>query len=178
VKELTLDVPGLPDSLEAFLALRDQLATTVHGGAVMFVVAQAVYADDEELGRQLLTIAVDRGVLYDGPKGYKGKQLSNMELQAFRERIRGKPYVARSYFQGTSPENGYALPAGGLQVNVREQPRDVEAERGKVFVHSTGADSPRPIVLLKNNRGLWKAKTWSSLQVGVRPPVEVVDDDF
>lgn len=178
MKEQTFEVPAIPDSIEAFLALRDGLASTPHGGAVVYVVALNVYAEDESLGQEALTIAVDRGELTDGPKGYKGKQLSNRWLQALRERIRGRPYVARSYIQGTSPEGKYALPAAPLQVAIREQPNDVKDETAKVFVHSTGADSPRPLVLVKNNRGLWKTKTASSLETGVRPPVEVVDDDF
>ena len=177
-KEQTFEVPGIPDSVDAFVALRDSLATTPHGGAVVYVVALNIYAEDEALGQQVLTIAVDQGQLSDGAKGYKGKQLSNMQLQALKERIRAKPYVARSYVQGTSPEGQYAFPPAPLRVQIREQPHDVQEDTAKVFVHSTGADSPRPLVLKKNNRGLWKTKTASSLEVGVRPPVQVVDDDF
>ena len=136
MKEQTFEVPAIPDSIEAFLALRDGLASTPHGGAVVYVVTLNVYAEDESLGQEALTIAVDRGELTDGPKGYKGKQLSNRWLQALRERIRGRPYVARSYIQGTSPEGKYALPAAPLQVAIREQPNDVKDETAKVFVHS------------------------------------------
>ena len=55
---------------------------------------------------------------------------------------------------------------------------EVQAERAKVFVWSSGADSPRPLTLIKNNRGLWKATNWSSLTVGIRPPAAPLDDDL
>ena len=54
----------------------------------------------------------------------------------------------------------------------------VGEDTAKMFVWSTGADSPRPVHLVKNNRGVWKAKNWNSLSVGVRAPVQVVDDDL
>jgi hypothetical protein len=162
-----------------FLKVRDQLATTPEGGAAVYAVAQAVYVQDAEVGLQCLTIATARKWLTADPQGYKGFSLSRMEQSNLKMRIAAKPYLARSYFQGTSPENGYSLPAGDLTVAIRQQPIDpVKDEGTKLFVHSTGADSPRPIVLSKNNRGLWKAHNWSSLQVGCRPPVEAVDDDL
>lgn len=180
MKETTVRVPGgLPGSVDQFLAQRDALAVTPEGGAAVYVVAQAVYAQDPALGLQLLTIATDRSQLSADAKGYKGQSLSNMEQQNLRMRIGAKPYLARSYFLGTSPENRYTLPAGDLEVAIRQQPIDPVKDDGtKLFVHCSGADSPRPIVLAKNNRGVWKAKSWSSLQVGIRPPVEAVDDDL
>jgi len=179
-QELEVEVGHIPNDVEGFLALRDRLATTPEGGAAVFAVALVCLTRDEALGRAALTIAIDRSQLSQGGKGYKGFQPSNMELQAFKERIAGKPHVALSYLAGTSPETGYALPAEPLKVRVRNQglAHERTEDTAKLFVHSTGADSPRPIALVKNNRGLWKAKGWSSLTVGVRPPAEIVDDDL
>lgn len=179
-QELEVEVGEIPNDVEAFLALRNRLATTPEGGAAVFAVALVCLTRDEELGRAALTIAIDRSQLSEGAKGYKGFQPSNMELQSFKERIAAKPYVALSYLAGTAPEAGYALPVGPLTVKIRNQglAHERSEDTAKLFVHSTGADSPRPLALVKNNRGLWKAKGWSSLTVGVRPPVEVVDDDL
>ena len=177
MKEQTFDIPALPNTVEEFLSLRGDLATTPHGGAVVYAVALVTYAGDPELGLQMLTIAMDVSELSDGSV-YKGKAPGRRRLQELKERIGARPYVARSYIQGTSPENQYAIPSGPLQVKIREQVRDVADDRAKVFVHSTGADSPRPITLLKNSRGVWKAKAYGSLDVGVRPPVAATDDDL
>lgn len=176
--ERTVEVPGIPTTVEEFVALRDGLATTPHGGAAVFVVALVAYSQDEALGRACLTIAVDGSLLSDGDQGYKGKQLSIVDMRNMKERLGGKPYVARSYIQGTSAAEAYALPPAPLTIRIKEQPHDISPERAKVFVHSTAADSPRPIALVPNNRGIWKAREWSSLQVGGRPPVVVVDDDL
>ena len=115
-----------------------------------------------------------------GAQGYKGLQPRRADLQAFAERNGPQPHIARSYVTGTSPEQGYALPAGPLSVRVRDQQvhGETQGDAAKRFVHSSGADSPRPLGLRKNNRGLWKATSWSSLQVGVRPPGTPVDDDL
>lgn len=48
----------------------------------------------------------------------------------------------------------------------------------KLFLYSSGADSPRPIQLSRNDKGLWKAYSWSSLESGVRPPAGNGTDDI
>ena len=76
------------------------------------------------------------------------------------------------------PEDGYALPAGALSVRVKQQANSVQGDRAKVFVFSSGADSPRPVSLAMNDKGLWKATEWSSLEVGVRAPGPRPTDDL
>ena len=65
----------------------------------MMVVALLAYVEDEQLGQQCLTVAVDRGQLSEGAKGYKGWQLSNRNLQFLRGQLAGKGYLARSYVE-------------------------------------------------------------------------------
>jgi hypothetical protein len=172
----TVEVAQLPATVEAFTAWRNQVATSPEGAAAVYVVAQLTYSKDQDLGLKFLTIALDQHFLTSGTKGVKGREPTRIVQSRIKERIKARPYVARSYFQGTTPENGYALPAAGLEIQYTEV-RD-QGERAKVFVVSTGADSARPITVQQNNRGVWKAWEWSSLEVGVRPPVKVVDDDL
>lgn len=176
MSQTSFKIDAIPESVEGFLALRDTLADTPQGGAAVFVVAMYVYSVDVELGVPLLTIALDSGDLTDGPRGYKDKEPTKRVLRSMQERILDRPYLAASYFQGTSAENGYALPVPPLEIKVLEQ--DMDKGSGKVFVHCTGADSPRPIQLKKNSRGYWKAASYGSLQVGCRPPAEVAVDDL
>ncbi|MGE0709748.1 MAG: hypothetical protein AB7N76_21995 [Planctomycetota bacterium] len=173
----SVEVPKLPASVEEFTAWRDQVATTPEGGMAVYVVALAVYAKDQELGLKLLTIAIDQHFLVPSAQGVGGKAPQAISVQAWRDRIKPKPYIARSYFAGTSVDGGYALPQGPLEIEYTEV-RDEGGERAKVFVVSSGADSARPITLQKNNRGVWKAWEWSSLEVGVRPPKVTKDDDL
>lgn len=174
----TVEIPALPTTLEEFLSLRNDIATSPHGGVVIYVVALVLYSENTDLGLQCLTVAVDASELTDGDI-YKGKSPSRMRLRELKDRVAPKPYVARSYVLGTSPENKYVLPSGPLSIKIRHQAVDVITdERAKLFVYSSGADSPRPVTVKKNNRGLWKASSYSSLDVGVRPPIVIVDDDL
>lgn len=173
-----LNIGERPSSVEAFVTLRDRLAQSPEGGAAVFATALLLYLENADLGRQCLTIAADRDRLQKSATGYKGFELSRPELRRIDERVGARPHVARSYVQGTRPEEGYRLPDGPLIFEISADPRggDINTGRAKVFLASTGADLPRPVTLQRNNRGLWKAKEWSSLTLGVRPPVEALDD--
>lgn len=176
MREWLVEVPGLPATVEDLVALRDRIATTPEGGAAVLVVAMIAYAQDAAVGTKFLTVALEASKLVDGPDGFKGKQPGRMVLIDAASRIGKAPHIARSYVQGATPQNGYALPAPPWRISGREQPGDVQADRGKTFVRSTGADSPRPVHLVRNERGHWKATNWSSLEVGVRAPAGPADD--
>lgn len=176
MREWTIELPGLPSSVEELVALRDRLATTPEGGVAVLVLSLLAWGQDPKLGLQCLTVAIEQAQLADGAEGYKGKQPSRVVLQNLKDRLAGKPHIIRSLVQGTSPANGYALPAPPWRLSGREQPRDVHPERMKTFVRSTGADTPRPVHVVKNDKGLWKANNWSSIEVGVKAPAPPPDD--
>jgi len=160
--------------------MRNEVATTPEGGAVMMIVALMVYAKDEQVGLQCLTIAVDQSRLMDGPKGYKGRQLANNNLQRIRLQISGKEYLPNSYVQGTSPQEGYELPGLPYTLACSSNPYSGDASSGtyKVFVATSGAPTPRPVTVKVNDKGLWKASEWSSLIVGVQPPAKTETDNL
>jgi hypothetical protein len=177
---VSVQIPSLPAAIEEFLELRDRVATSPEGGAAMMVVALLAYADGEQLGQECLTCAVARTRLVDGTKGYKGRQLSNASLQRIRAQIRGRDYVARSYISGTTPEDGYQLSGAPYTIECLRNVHSGDPASGKckVFVVSSGADSPRPVTLARNENGIWKAIEWSSLIVGVQPPSEDRGDEL
>jgi hypothetical protein len=168
---------GIPTSVEDFVALRDEVAGTPEGGAAMMVAALLVYTEDEEVGRQCLTVAVDRQRLQEGAKGYKGWQLRARDLQMIRLQLGGRSYMPRSYVEGAVPENGYTLPEPPYRFRFVPDPRG--DERGAdAHIVSSGADSARPVTLHRNPRGIWKAYEWSSLLMGVRPPAGDEEDEL
>lgn len=179
-REVTVD--KLPANMEEFVALRDKLAVTPDGGAAIYVLAAILYTQNQELGLQAITVATDLKWLEKDTtgKGYKGYIPWKAEQQRLRERfLSGKEYVPRCYVQGTSAENGYALPAGGWKIKVKEQAGAAAADGTfKLFVYCTGADSPRPMTLRRNDKGLWKVNDAGSLQVACRAPVAKVSDDL
>jgi hypothetical protein len=175
-----VEIPTLPQDIESFRHLRDSLAVTPEGGASMMVLALLCYAQnpDAPLGAQALTVAVDRSRLVEEAGGYQGWALGQRDLRRIDEQLRTSPWIPNSYLVGTSPADGYALPELPYQIRVTRNPYsgDAASDRVKVFVASTGAASPRPVTLSRNNRGVWKAAEWSSLVVGIAPPRTPVDD--
>ena len=170
----------LPKSIDAFVALRNQTAVTPQGGAAMMVVALLVYVEDEELGQQCLTVAVDRGRLSEGSKGYKGWQLSNRDLRFLHGQLAGKAYLPQSYVAGTTPEGGYQLAAPPYKIKCTDNQYsgDIASGMYKVFVACSGAATPRPVTVKVNDKGIWKALEWSSLIVGIQPPAKQTSDDL
>jgi hypothetical protein len=174
-----VEIDELPQSVEAFIALRDKVADVSQGGAAMMVVALLVYVEDEELGRQCLAIAVDREKLSEGPKGYNGWQLRASDIWLLHSQIKSKPYIPRSYVKGAMPDNGYQLP-GYFVFEFSDNPHSGDPERGthKVFINSSGASSPRPVTVKRNDKGIWKAYEWSTLIVGVQEPDDGEPDNL
>jgi hypothetical protein len=168
----SVQIDQLPQSVEDFLTLQEQIAGTPQGGAAMMVVALLLYADDVTLGHACLTLAVDQDRLSEGDKGYGGWQLRGRQRQLIRTQIGSQPHIPRSYFEGTCPENGYQLPPSPYELSFSDNPYsgDIEAGTYKVFVGCSGAASPRPVMTRRGASGLWKACEWSSLLVGVRKP--------
>jgi hypothetical protein len=166
--------------VEEFVALRNRTAKAPQGGAAMMVVALHAYTEDEDLGRQCLTVAVDRGRLAEGSGGYRNWQLAKRALRRIQTQLSAQPYLPRSYFAGSTPENGYELGDPPYVLAFSENPYSGDPASGvyKVFVVCSGAPSPRPVAVKINNRGIWKADSWSSLITGVRRPVQSIDDDL
>jgi hypothetical protein len=168
----------LPTTIEEFVALRDAIAHEPQGGAALMVVALIVAADDEELGSSCLTVAVDRARLQESAAGYKGYSLQTADHRRIKEQLKGRAYLPRSYLKGTTPVDGYAPPPLPWTIELATNPYSGDPSSGavKLFVASSGADSPRPIAVKRNDKGIWKASEWSSLIVGIRAPVVASDD--
>ena len=83
----------------------------------------------------------------------------------------GKSYVTRSYFAGSSPENDYT-PAPPYTVSVIEYQNSREnAGYIKLFLKSSGADSPRQITLRqKPSTGEWFLWEFDGILSGIRIP--------
>jgi len=110
---------------------------------------------------------------------YKGFALSQSEFQKFDRQFAQYPYVIDSYFKGASPENGYTYDFP-TQMDFSSNAYSGDKNEGnfKVFVECYGSDSPRPIRLIRNGKGYWKAVERSIIITVIRPPVEDVDDDL
>jgi len=173
-----IQIDRIPESVEEFVALRNEVAHAPEGAATMIVLALLAYASDEEMGKQCLTVAVDRSGLQESPTGYKGWQVRTSRMRLVASQLAKQTYIPRSYIQGATRENRYALPAPPyvLTFSHNRYSGDRDGDEFKVYVTCSGAASPRPITLRKNDRGIWKASEWSSLIVGIQAPPREPDD--
>ena len=177
--QFEVEIPELPDSIEGFIEFRDAVAETPQGGAAVFALAMVLYTKDEQLGLDAFTVALDASVLVKDADGYRGYRPGSSFMSYVDSYLKRKPYLAASYIAGTSPKSGYELPEAPYLVRLTTNVYGMIAEDEiKVFIACTGADSPRPVILKRNNRGIWKVKNHNSVFVGIRPPVVVVDDDL
>jgi hypothetical protein len=170
----TVETAKVPTTVQEFLIFRDQVAQTPEGGASVMLMALILYTQNEVLGKQAITIALDRSQLSQGDvyKGFQPPSSINFHLQ----NLKGKPYIARSYVVGTSPEGAYKLP-GKIRFKLTQSAYNDQSNGDvKVFVQCSGADTPRPVSVRKNNRGVWKVVSYNSLFVGIRYPVQNVND--
>ncbi|NJO87731.1 MAG: hypothetical protein HC831_01310 [Chloroflexia bacterium] len=173
----TVTIKEVPKTVDDFVKLRDKIAKTPEGGAAIFMLALKIYTDDPKLGKQCLVVAVDRNSLREG-EVYKGYELLSADMELIKRQIINKDRkLPNSYIKGSSPENNYKVkPPYVFEFMSNPSSGDAETGTYKIFVKCSGADSPRPITLVKNNREYWKASSWSSVLVGIKKPP--VDDDI
>jgi len=171
-------IDKMPTTVADFLDLRDKIAQTPEGGATMFIIALKLYVENPTVGEQCLVIAIDRSRIEAGTV-YKGFALYKNDKYRLDRQMKQYPYVPNSYFKGANPDNGYNFKfPTQMDYSSNTYSGDKNAGDFKVFVKCYGADSSRPIRLIKNDKGFWKAKEWSSIIMGIRKPVEDVDDDL
>lgn len=174
----TVKVEKLPTTVEEFVELRNKIAVTPQGGATMFIIALKLHKENPDVGKQCLVIATDRSRLQEG-NIYKGFQLYKTNMTSIDRQLYAYPYVVNSYFKGATPENGYTAKSPYiLNFSSNSYSGSVAEGNFKIFVKCYGADNPRPIRMIKNNKGYWKSSEWSSMVMGIRKPVVEVDDDL
>ena len=148
---------SLPTDLATFQALLPALQDSPEGAVAACLAALHLLTHDTEAGKRALTL------LHEG--------VSRTTIQRAERQLAQHPHLPRSYFLGTSPEGGYALPPT-LELDLTENPYSGSRDKGqlKLFVACSGADSPRPVTTKRRDDGSWYAHEWSSLVVGIRPP--------
>ncbi len=180
LKDESFTLESIPQSLEEFVALRDEIADNPKGGVAMMIVAMKVYAEDEELGTKLFTIALDRSALIRSVSkpNYKNYIPSTQSMYFIRQ-IATHPYLAGIYIEGTKAKTAYVLPQKPPYILRFAQATVSDKDEITLYVVTTSGNRPRPVKLKKNNRGIWKAIGFSSLFVGaMKAPKYQVDDDL
>ncbi|MBQ5950773.1 MAG: hypothetical protein IJL66_01295 [Lachnospiraceae bacterium] len=140
----TFTFPALPADLAQLKALPEASLDSPYKTAALTVAALCRFEEDEDAVHEMLNFL-------KGPE-----DLSNMEKQFLRDRLRGQAYKSFSFFAGATPENSY-VPAVPYRITVSATPYSFQDENwATLYVQSGGADSPRPIKLRKKpSTGQW-----------------------
>jgi hypothetical protein len=159
-------IKKLPQNVDEFLDLKDQVAQTPNGGAVCFLVALMVFAKDNTLGTKLLTMTIDREYLIQG-NSYNGFQPRITDLAVFRSLLAQKSYFFNMYVSGTSAEKNYTLPnESEITFDFVRNPPAMYKEGSEIFrvlIKSNADNKLRLIKLRKDYKGVWKVYDWSNL---------------
>lgn len=144
-KKATFTFEALPKSLEELKALPEAKMDDPFKTAALALCALCAYSEDREAGTEMLNFL-------RGPR-----PMSPAEIAFLNDRLMdGKNYVARSYFNGATPENEYT-PTVPYTVKVISNQYS-KLENGnymKLLINSGGADSPRSVTMRKNGSGTW-----------------------
>lgn len=155
----TFTFSSLPESLSELQALPEATLDNPYKTAALSLCALCVYAADKNIGIEMLNFL-------RGPR-----PLSPMDISFLDDRYRdGNTYVPFSYFAGATPDNNYT-PSQPFTVTVESNPySDANEGYKKLFIKSSGADTPREIVLrMRGSDGKWFL--WDQfLLVGIRMP--------
>ena len=157
----TVVLNDLPKNLQQMKAMEEASLKEPQYAAALAIAALAIYPTDKNAACEMLEFL-------HGPKG-----LSTYDKQFIADRFRDKDYVPRSYFEGSTPENGYE-PVKPYTITFFENPysRD-QLKDGYLTLHvkSGGADSARQIKLrTKPSTGQWFL--WEQfLLADIRKPV-------
>ena len=145
-KTETFEFSEIPSTLDELESLPEAKLETPFMTAALTVLALCRYEKD-------VNSAIEMINFLKGPV-----DLTEYDKQFLRDRLKGKSYVPRSYFEGTSPENDYTPPVP-LTIKVFEYAYSYSEDGYAMLeIRSSGADSPRQIKLRKkgNEWFLWQ----------------------
>lgn len=136
--------PYIPAKTEELMKLPEATLNSAFKTAALTMLALCAYERNAADAFEMLNFL-------KGPEN-----VSEYEKQFIKERLRGKEYKARSFFEGATPENGYQ-PTEPYKITVSDNPYSYPNENwATLYVKSSGADTARGIKLRrKPSTGQW-----------------------
>lgn len=162
VVEVALE--SVPKSIGDFESLKAASQASPFDTAALFIAAILAYPQDPKLASD----AIDK---YMGPAGPMGAQ----QRQFLKDRMAGKAeYIGKAYVKGAGPQNNYEPDSFPYVIKFSVNGKSFEQDNiARIFVHTDGADSPRPITLrYKPSEGKWYLFNWDGVLVDVKKPVK------
>jgi len=157
---------GRPADFQAFKERYQKIGTSPAGAVRMYFDALYSYIDPAKRaeGAKML-----RYSLHEGPNWERSPAWAT-----FVSRLRAPSYhyIFRSFAQGTSPENSYAMNPDSYQLMFVSSRQ--ETDYVYIAIRSSGADSPRPLHVQQFEDGLWYVINNHGTYSDVRKPANQI----
>lgn len=153
--EKTFTFEHLPENVNELQALPEAALNDAFATAALAVLALCEYEKSPDDCFEMLNFL-------KGPA-----ELSTYDKQFIKDRLSDKKYLPRSYFNGSTPENGYTVPAP-YGITVFDNPYSYQNEGyATLHINSGGADSPRQVTLRRKGEQwfVWEILLYSGIRV-------------
>ncbi len=150
----------LPTSLNEFSSLVNEGLTAPEKTCALFICAVNLLGNNLNEGLEAMN-------LLKGPQ-----PLSAFDKSWYKDRISDKPYLAKAYFSGATPENSYT-PTVPYTLSFLPDPRPQDCEDGymRLQIKTPAFDSPRYLKLRRKGDN-WYIWDVNSIMLGVRTPAK------
>ena len=156
----------LPQNYSEFKARYQSEGRTMEGAAHLYFEAVFSYLNESTRSEasKMLRYAMYMPMPLEQSNSYK----------TFVDRMKDSDfhYIFRSFAEGTSPENSYAMSPDKFKLNIVSTRK--ESDFTHLFLRSSGADSPRSIWMQEHD-GLWYTINNASTYSQVREPKTATD---
>ncbi len=161
-KKETFTFDRIPETLDEMKALPQANLQNPFGVVALVILAMNNFNRDLDKCKEMLTFLKGPGTLM------------NQEISRMNDQLKGKDYLMRSYFEGTTPENNYK-PTEPYKITVFDHPNSYDNEKDgyvTLWVKSSGSDSDRQVRLRKKqSTGEWFLNE-EYLTPGIKTPQE------
>lgn len=161
-KKETFTFDRIPETVDELKALPQANLQNPFGVVALVILAMNNFNRDLDKCKDMLAFLKGPGTLM------------NQEISRMNDQLKGKDYLMRSYFEGTSPENNYK-PTEPYKITVFDHPNSYDNEKDgyvTLWVKSSGSDSDRQVRLRKKqSTGEWFLNE-EYLTPGIKAPQE------
>ena len=161
-KKETFTFDRIPETVDELKALPQANLQNPFGVVALVILAMNNFNRDLDKCKEMLAFLKGPGTLM------------NQEISRMNDQLKGKDYLMRSYFEGTTPENNYK-PTEPYKITVFDHPNSYDNEKDgyvTLWVKSSGSDSDRQVRLRKKqSTGEWFLNE-EYLTPGIKTPQE------
>lgn len=159
-------ITDIPNQIAETQGLIDEYGASAFTMTATFISSLQRYQANKSVGIKDVIACCHSSLLVNSNSvdSYNGYDLSPGQKSTLSTQISSYPKTPFIYMLGATPSNSYN-PSLPITIQMYADVANTNATQAKIFIYTKGADSPRPINLIKEN-GTWKVNNFSSLLTG------------